>query len=93
MNQKAALCDALLKGEKVSIMTGFRKFGLTNIPREIGRSIEREFDVEVEREHIKSKTRYNTPCNYVEYRLPHSRKNKAGIKKMRAYVNQIKKAS
>ena len=48
MNQKAAICKALLEGETISILTGFKDFGCTNIPREIGRSVERAFGVVVD---------------------------------------------
>jgi hypothetical protein len=41
MTQRAALCQALLNGEKLSIMDGFKKFGITNLPREISRGVEK----------------------------------------------------
>lgn len=88
MNQKAALCKALLAGEVVSIMTGFKMMGTTNIPREIGRSIERVFNVKVSRTQKTSKTRYGGSCYYFEYRLNRTEYNKEGIKKMYAYLKQ-----
>lgn len=91
MTSKAALCLALLRGEVVSIKTGFKDFGITNIPREIGRSIEREedggFGVEVSRTEKKGKSRYGQPVTWIEYRLNRTEYNKAGIEKMIAYVN------
>jgi len=35
MTQLASICKALLDGEVLSIMTGFKDFGCTNLPREI----------------------------------------------------------
>ena len=49
MTQLASICKALLDGEVLSIMTGFKDFGCTNLPREIGRSIERKFGVVVDK--------------------------------------------
>jgi hypothetical protein len=90
MNAKAALCLALLKGEVVSIRTGFMNLGITNVPREIGRSIEREdehgFGVIVSRTHKKGKSRHGVPCSWTEYRLNKSEHNLPGIEKMKAYV-------
>jgi len=88
MNQKAALCKALLAGEVVSIMTGFKMMGITNVPREVGRSIERAFDVEVSRTKKTGKTRYGGECNYYEYRLNRTEYNKEGIKKMYEYLKE-----
>lgn len=88
MNQKAALIKALLAGEVVSIMTGFKLMGITNVPREIGRSIEREFDVTVSRVIKKSKTRYGGDCCYTEYRLNRSEHNLPGIQKMLEYLKE-----
>lgn len=87
-SQKAALCAALLSGETLSIMDGFRKFGITNIAREAGRCIEKPFEVELKRERVESKTRYGTSCNYVRYSLPKTKKNREGIKKIREYLKQ-----
>jgi hypothetical protein len=88
MTQKAALCKALLEGEVLSIMTGFKTLGITNVPREIGRSVEREFGVTVSRTPKKGKTKYGTPCNYVEYHLNKTNYNKPGIQKMREYLKK-----
>jgi len=88
MTQKAALCKALIDGEVLSIMDGFKRLGVTNVPREIGRSVEREFGVKVSRNPRKSITRYGTPCNYYEYRLNQTPYNRDGIKKMKTYIQQ-----
>ena len=92
MNQKAAICKSLLKGEVLSIMNGFKWFGCTNIPREIGRSVEREFGVEVSRVTKEGKSRYEQPVNYTEYRLNRTDFNKPGIEKMEAYVREIEQS-
>lgn len=97
MTSKAALCKALLDRKIVNIMNGFKMFGITNIPREIGRSIERDpkvtgngndsgFGVEVSRTERDGETRYGQPCNWVDYRLNGTEYNQEGIKKMREYV-------
>jgi len=92
MTQKAAICEALLKGEVLSVMTAFRQFGCTNISREVGRSIEREFGIIVSRMSKPFKSRYGHVGVYFEYRLnPLIKCNKEGIKKMRAYVDSQKK--
>jgi len=92
MNQKAAICKSLLKGEVLSIMNGFKWFGCTNIPREIGRSVEREFDVQVSRIQKKGISRYKQPTNYTEYRLNRTDYNKEGIEKMESYVREIEQS-
>jgi len=92
MNQKAAICKSLLKGEVLSIMNGFKWFGCTNIPREIGRSVEREFDVEVSRVQREGKSRYKQAVYYTEYRLNRTEHNKEGIAKMEAYVREIEQS-
>lgn len=92
MTQKAALCHALLQGETLSIMDGFKRFGITNLPRSIGRSVERDFNVIVSRNPKRSKTRYGTPCNYYEYYLNKAASvNKDGIKTMKEYVKEQSK--
>lgn len=86
--QKAALCSALLNGETLSIMDGFRKFGITNIPREVSRAVEDPFDVKLKREEVKGKNRYGGYCNYVRYSLPVTKTNRPGIRKMKQYLKE-----
>lgn len=99
MTSKAALAKALLDGKIVNIKNGFHLFGITNIPREIGRSIERDgkvtknpndsgFGVEVTRTEMDGETRYGQPCCWVDYRLHRTEANQEGIKKMKDYVAQ-----
>lgn len=86
MNATAAIAAALLRGEILSIKTAFRKFGVTNLPREIGRSIERKFGVEVAKVQKEGLSRYKVPCIWYEYRLPTTDYNKDGREKMEKYV-------
>lgn len=90
MNQKAALCDALIRGKVLNIKNGFYLFGITNVPREIGRSVERSFDVRVSRKQMEGQSRYGLPCIWVDYFLEPSDENKEGIKKMMDYVKANK---
>jgi hypothetical protein len=92
MNQRAAICKSLLKGEVLSIMNGFKWFGCTNIPREIGRSVERPFGVIVSRVSKDGNSRYGQPVHYTEYRLNNTENNKEGRQKMIAYVSEIEQA-
>lgn len=92
MTSKAALCLALLEGRVLNIKNGFELLGITNIPREIGRSIEREedggFGVIVSRTHMEGKSRYGQPCTWTNYRLNKSAHNLPGIEKMKAYIKE-----
>jgi len=92
MTAKAALCLALLQGKVLSIKNGFDLFGITNLPREIGRSIEREkdggFGVEVSRVEKTGVSRYGQTVRWYEYRLNKTDYNKEGIEKMKAYVKE-----
>lgn len=89
MNQKAAICMSLLKGNVLSIMVGFRWFSCTNVPREIGRSVERAFNVEVEKADKEFTSKYGQPGYYTEYRLLRTERNKDGIIRMEAYIEKI----
>lgn len=88
MTSKAALCLALLEGRVLNIKNGFELFGITNIPREIGRSVERAFDVQVSRTTMVGKSRYGQECTWCNYRLNRTEYNKQGIEKMREYIRQ-----
>lgn len=91
MKQTTAICQALLNGEVLSIMTGFKDFMCTNIPREIGRSVERKFGVIVSRESVPFKSKYGRSGVYFKYRLNKTKYNQEGIKKMKEYINSFKK--
>lgn len=86
MTSKAALCKALLDGRVLNIKNGFTLLGITNIPREIGRSVERAFNVTVSRTPMQAVSRYGQCCVWTDYRLNRTEYNKEGIEKMKAYI-------
>jgi hypothetical protein len=92
MTQLASICQSLLKGEILSIMNGFHNFGCTNLPREIGRGVERKFGALVQRQEVTFKSRYNHVGIYYEYKLDRKDpKNKEAIKKMKDYIKKTQK--
>ena len=92
MTQLSAICHSFLKGESNSIMTAFRKFNCTNLPREVGRGIERRFGVKIHRVPVKFKSTYGHVGEFFRYTLIPTSSNKPGMKKMRKYVEeQMKK--
>lgn len=88
MNATAAIAKALLDGKVLSIKTAFREFGVTNLPREISRLIEKKFNVQVARVPRQGKTRYGIHVRWFEYRLPRTDYNKEGIEKMKLYISE-----
>lgn len=88
MNAIAAISAALLRGEVLTIKTAFKDFGITNLPRECGRGIERKFGVRLARVRRTGKTRYNIDCNWFEYTLNKTEYNSDGIEKMRRYCEK-----
>lgn len=86
MTSKAALIKALLDGKTVNIKNGFELFSITNVPREIGRSVERYFNVKIHRTPREGVSRYKQPCVWVDYKLLKTEENKKGIELMRAYI-------
>lgn len=99
MTAKAALCKLLLEGKVINIKNGFDWLGITNVPREIGRMIERlpdgkgsnGFGVTVSRTPMKGKSRFGIACTWINYRLNKTDYNKEGILKMKAYLKQHSK--
>lgn len=89
MTAKAAICKALLRGQTLSIKNGFTLFGVTNIPREIGRQVERDFGVKCDREPQTGVSRYGFPQHWFHYNLKAKPENVEGIKKMVDYVLKI----
>ena len=87
MTQLAAICHSYLMGETNSIMSAFKKFGCSNLPRENGRSIERKFGVKLQRVPVKFKSTYGHSGVYFRYTLLPISANKKGIKRMTAYVS------
>ena len=86
MTQTAAIAKALLDGKVLSIMNGFRLFSCTNIPREISRSIEKKFCVDISRDKVEFVSKYGHPGVYYRYRLNRTEHNMNGIIKMERYV-------
>ena len=86
MTQIAAISKAFLNGEVLSIMSAFHLFSCSNLPREVGRSIERNFGVEIHRTQVEFKSHYGHTGSYNEYQLLRTPENEAGIKKMEDYV-------
>ena len=86
MTQIAALAKALLSGEVISIKNAYFDYGISNISREIGRSIERKFNVEVSRVKKEGISRYGQPIVWFEYRLNRTDFNQKGITDMAKYI-------
>lgn len=88
MTQIAAIAKALLDGEVLSIMNGFKKFSCTNLPRELSRSIEQKFGVQISKTQKDFTSEYGQRGWYYQYRLNKTPYNADGIKKMEAYVKE-----
>jgi hypothetical protein len=86
MNATYALATAFLKGRVLTIKTAFTEFGVTNLPRECGRLIERKFGVHLARVKREGKSKYGVPCYWYEYRLPNTPYNLEGRQKMIEYL-------
>jgi len=86
MNATYALVTAFLQGRVLTIKTAFTEFGVTNLPRECGRLIERKFGVQLSRVKREGKSRYGVPCYWYEYRLPTTIYNAEGRQKMIDYL-------
>jgi len=84
----AAICRSLLSGKKITIMDGFTQFFVTNLPREIGRGIERKFGVKVERTKKLFTSTVGIPGYYFEYKLKRTPGNEPGIERMREYIKK-----
>lgn len=94
MNKKNAIpklayiCKALLKGEVLTIMDGFHRFYVTNLPREISRDVEQKFGVQISRDRVDFMTEIGVPGFYFRYRLNASGPNEEGIQRMRNYISK-----
>lgn len=86
MNAKTALCKHFLAGETLSIKSCFHTVGLTNLPREASRMIEKPFGVTLKRTQINSLSRYKQPITFFEYYLPRTPENANGVALMAQYV-------
>lgn len=84
----AALCYDLINGKTVSIKTGFKDYGITNIPREISRAVEQRFGVVVDRERKEAITKYGFHQTWFEYKLTRSKQSKESLDKMYSYIDE-----
>jgi hypothetical protein len=92
MTRTQALAKHLLAGKTVSIWTAYNLFGISNISRELIRLIEKPFNVKLMRTEKKGKTKYGTPCQWLEYKLTMNKLNAPGIKLMQKSLTQKKDA-
>lgn len=83
---KVALAKALLAGEVLNCANIHRMVGYSNISREIIRSAEESFDIEVHRERKEGKSRYGCYRWWLNYELKHTERNKKGILEMKKYI-------
>lgn len=79
MTRKQALMAHLLSGGVLSIKTAYKYFGVSNIAREVERLIERPLNIKLKREEKKGRTKYGSPCHWLEYSATES--NKKAIRK------------
>lgn len=87
---KAYLIRDLLKGKKISIRTAFYDYGISNLSRELIRSVEKPFEISVNRTPKTGRTRYGKACYYFEYQLNVNDKlNKKGVKNMKKYLSEV----
>lgn len=93
MTRQQALISHLLEGGKLSILNGYKLFGISNISREICRLIEKPFNVYLTRLKKEGKTKYGSYCNWYEYSLNNTKLNAKGIKSMREALKQQKKVA
>jgi len=84
----AAISHALLQGEVITIMDGFKRFGISNAPRELSRQVEQKFGVVISKVKKETKSDFGHCGYYFEYRLNKTPMNKEGIKKMWDYIDE-----
>ena len=85
MTRNQSLINHLIKGGKLSIMNGYKYFGISNIAREVGRLIEKPLGIELKREWRTSKTKYGTVCHWLEYSATRS-----VMHKMKKHLKTVK---
>jgi hypothetical protein len=88
MNKTARVAKALINGDVLTIMDGFKRFGITNLPREISRQIEKKFSVEVSKDRVNFTLEDGLPGWYFRYRLNQTEGNVDGINRMKEYVKE-----
>lgn len=92
-SQKSMIVQALLNGETLSIMTAFKMFGSTNLPRELGRSVIHPvtgFNAKILKRQVDFTSRYGHSGYYFEYQLEVSERNKEAIDRMKEYLKTKK---
>ena len=88
MTQTAAIAMSLLKGDVLTVMNAFQLFACTNISRELSRSIEKKFGVEISKDKVVFKSKYGQPGFYYRYRLNKTKANAPGIARMIDYCQK-----
>jgi hypothetical protein len=88
MNATTAIGLAFLRGDVLTVKTAFQDFGVSNLARECGRSIERKFGLKLAKTKKTGKSRYGVPCYWFQYRLPSTRYNKLGRAKLIDYCQK-----
>lgn len=91
MTQLACILEDLLEGQVLSIMTAFRQYACTNLPREISRGVQKKFGVMVSKTPVKFTSTYGHTGIYYQYRLNNTPYNTDGIKKIKKYLKSQKK--
>jgi hypothetical protein len=88
MNATTAIGLAFLKGDVLTIKTAFRDYGISNLPREASRCIEKKFGVRLAKVRKAGKSRFGIPCSWNEYRLPDTEYNRLGRAKLIDYCQK-----
>jgi hypothetical protein len=82
----AALAHSFLQGEILTIADCFRRFSISNLPREASRSIEDKFGLSLSRDKVDYKSTEGWPGYYYTYRLNKSRQTKESLELAWKYV-------
>jgi len=88
MNATTAIGLAFLRGDVLTIKTAFRDYGVSNLPREASRCIEKKFGLKLAKVKKTGKSRFGIPCYWNEYRLPDTLYNKPGRAKLIDYCQK-----
>jgi hypothetical protein len=84
----AYVCRALLAGEVLTIMDGFKRWQISNLPRELSRQIEARFDIIISRDKVEFTTEMGLPGWFYRYRINSNDLNKEGIEQISEYISQ-----
>lgn len=85
---KAAIANHFLNGGEMGIADCFNLFGVTNLPREISRAIEKPFGIKIDRKPVLVKTQFHKSKLIKRYRLNKKKNSDLAIKRMIKYVNE-----